>query len=128
MYFQDIFYNVRDFSNEEVEKIFRWAFERSFEYKTDALGLDGTWIQRKLTDLDFETTVEQWKKSKWKHDTIIHRRGYEDWKDNEFFRHRWSLEVGSRYSYNGFDYFIWIHCDEKYVSEIIEEFNLKELS
>ena len=119
-YLYDIFYDVKRLPLETKKEILKWAYERSYNFHVDVLR--GT-KPRQTTNMDFEEGMMYF--SDDSHFVVIYRRGYESWntKDNLY---KWHLEVGFR-TMKDADYFMFIECDEKYVQECVEKFNLKEL-
>jgi hypothetical protein len=117
MYLQDIFYSTNDLSFETKLEILEWAKEHSYDYHIDVLRGG---VARKRTDMDFDEGIQYF--SDDSHFVVIHRRGYDDWNNPNSFN-KWKLEVGFR-TMKAIDYFMFIYCDEKYVDEIVEKFNL----
>jgi len=119
-YFNDIFHNTKNLSLETKKEILKWSYERSNNFQFDVLrGLK----PRETTDKTFEEGMEYFTDDA--HFSVIHRRGYENWNTPNNWN-KWHLEVAFR-TMSSKDYFMFIECDEKYVQECIEKFNLKEL-
>ena len=109
-----------DHNGVDFKDIISWARERSYDIHVDKLDCNIS-MSRQITEVSIDEFLIMMEDEKTTHNTIIHRRGYNE---------RWNLEVGcttfSRKDHQ-VSYFLWIHCDEKYINEIIVEFKLKEL-
>ena len=114
----DIFYK---FDKKQFDEILKYAIENCFDFKIDILKS----FKRETYDLSFDEYFELRKKADFVHDVIIHRKGYDEWKNDEFFKNNWCIEIGSRISSNIGDLFIFIYLKEEKLQELIEKYNLK---
>jgi hypothetical protein len=122
-YYHDIFYKVHELDFETKKKIIHWAFKRKKNWSVDKLDCNES-RSRQSVELSIDGIMSKFNNAA--HFVVIHRRGYEDWKNSEIFDNKWCLEVGFR-TMESPDYFLWIWCDENFVDEIVKEFDLKIL-
>lgn len=117
-YIPDIFYFPEDRSTKTWEEIIRETYDKSKD--TAFHELRG--IRRERIDyMDLEQFIEYWKSDNFKHNVFIHRRGYEEWKnDDEFFSHKWCIEVGVI----AHTYYLFIYLPEEDLEYYIEKYNL----
>jgi hypothetical protein len=115
MYYQDIFYK---FDKEQFADIVKWAVENAYLTRVDIM--DG-WT-RKATEYTPEYYMEQRETSRFIHDVVIYRRGYDYWKAPEHFSTNWCIEIGSCTD----NLYLFVYVDENKLDELINKFNLKE--
>lgn len=60
------------------------------------------------------------------HFSFIHRRGYENWKENSMFPNRWRLEVGFK-TREDEPHFLWLWCNEEHIEGFVAKYDLKPL-
>jgi hypothetical protein len=116
-HYQHIFYK---FNPEQFEDIIKWAKENSFDIKLTELKSD-SWA-RQQADWDLDYFLSQRGKDLFQHDVIVHRRGFEDWKGSEYFKHNWCIEIGSVVG----NLYCSIYVREDKLGELINKFNLEE--
>jgi len=87
--------------------------KKSYEWCVDHM----VGIQRQRIEMDFETILKKLYYDDFLHFVFIHRKGFENWKDDE---HRWCLEIGF---VSGIHY-LWIYIKEKEIPYFVEKYNL----
>lgn len=122
-YHQNIFYDAR-FSLDKKKEICDWAKERCKIWRVDKLDIAESWARQEI-EMSYEDIMKLLNDKC--HFTIIHRRGYEEWKEEPNFETNWCLEVGFSTMGLSPEYFLWVYCDEKYVDDIVREFKLEIL-
>lgn len=118
-FYQNIFYN---FNPEQFEEIVEWSKENNYEHHID-IKENNSWSRVK-TNKTIEDFMKERESSKFIHDIVIYRRGYENWRDNEWFPHNWCIEIGSRIDIKGCDLFLFIYVKDDKLQEMIDKFNL----
>lgn len=116
-FYHDIFYN---FNPEQFEEIVEWTKENSYQYFID-IKENSSW-SRVRANKTIEEFMKKRESSKYKHDVVIYRRGYEDWRDNKWFPHSWCIEIGSRIDVTGGDLFLFIYVKDDKLQEMIDKF------
>lgn len=117
VYYQDIFY---EFNPNQFEDIIKWGVENSF--RIDLTELKSGSAARQKADWDLEYFLSQRGKGHFEHDVVIHRRGYEDWKNSEYFETNWCVQIGSSVS----NLYCFIYLKEDKLEKLITKFNLRE--
>ena len=127
---QDIFYDTSKMGIRMKKTILKDGKSKATAWRVDILDCSKSW-QRKQIDMSFEDIMK--KLDKTSHYTIIHRRGYESWKDHRIFPSdkmsisRWKLEMGFCTMGVGPDYFLWIDLDESFIPYFVKKYNLKTM-
>jgi len=121
---KDTFYDVREMSLEDKINICKEVKELAYEWWVDKLDCSESWARQKI-DMSFEDILD--KLTDGSHFVVIHRRGYDDWKNNrEWFSGNWCLEVGFT-TMKDPSHYLWLHAEEKHIGPITEKYNLKPL-
>lgn len=120
-YYNDIFYRVDDLSLEDKIKIIDKAKELSFKWNVDVLDCAVSWGRQRI-DMSYDNIMKKFNDSC--HFVVIHRRGYEDWKDKEHFDNRWCGEIGFS-TMTGVSNYLWVWLSEENLENLISIFNLK---
>lgn len=87
-YFQDIFYNVNHLKLSDKIELLKYAKNMAFNVEVN----DMPGYHRRKINMPFERMLEYITEKD--HFVFIHRRGYDHWKNNEFFQIKWCIEVG----------------------------------
>jgi len=123
MYVPDIHYNTSHLTLEQKQKICTEAKKVCFEWNADKLDCSKSWA-RQTIEMSFEDILK--KLTDDCHFVFIHRRGYEDWKNNKYFKHTWSIEIGFCTMDKGVDYFLFIYMKEEEKDIFINKYVLEE--
>lgn len=116
-YYPDIFYLPEDNTLQTWESIFDIAVSMSDDVRFHKL----VGFKRQSVYITYEEFKDIWTRSNFKHNVIIHRRGYESWKN--FDNGRWCIEVGGCTN----EYFIFVYLPESVIDILKEKFDLKVL-
>jgi hypothetical protein len=119
-YKPDIFYKVGHLSLIQKSIIIHYAKLGAIDWWVDKLDCSESWARQRI-DMSFNEIMK--KLDEKCHFVIIHRRGYLDDKDKELWK--WKGEVGFTTMGLGVEYYLWIHINEDYLKEMIEEFDLE---
>jgi hypothetical protein len=116
-YQHDIFYNSSELSKNQIRKLFKEAHGLCFNWWVDKHP-EGTRIK---VEWPFEKIIRLFDRTTRKHlhITIIHRRGYENWKHY--------LEIGfctmGRNGKDG-DMFLWIEVDLEHKDNLLQKYGI----
>lgn len=114
IYTPDIFYNNNHLKVDEKKELCREGHNKCFKWWADHM----VGVQRQMIEMEFETILAKLEKSS--HFVFIHRKGYEDWRDKEWFEDRWCLEIG----FNEGIYYLWILIVEDEIPHFIKKYKL----
>ena len=114
IYTPDIFYDNKHLSIDEKKELCREGQDKCYKWWVDKL-VD---IRRQEIEMEFETILA--KLETGAHFVVIHRKGYDDWKNKEWFDNRWCLEIGFSIGI----YFLWILIVEDEIPYFIEKYKL----
>jgi hypothetical protein len=130
-HYQDIFYlKSRDLSPKIWEEICRDAKSKCYSWKVDHMP---SWTRKEI-DLDFDEALK-YLYTETIHFSVIHRRGFENWKNKDTFPGEWCLEISfctmarkkqlptTPIKLEG-DLFVWIYLDEKWIDYFLEKYKL----
>lgn len=117
IYHPDIFYEINDLTLDQKKEICKEAKELSFKWWTDKL----VSIKREKIEVDFDKVLNLL--TPQSHFVVIHRKGYDKWKDKEWFEQNWCLEIG----FNEGVFYLWILVDQKKVPYFVEKYKLKPM-
>jgi len=128
-HFQDIFYDAYKYPLELKKEILKEALDKSYDWHLDYKDDIGSFQRKLIEDATIEDALKYLDEKC--HFVIIHRKGYDDWKDKKWFPNQWCIEIGystiSRREDNK-TYYLFIDIDESYLDYFIEKYNLKKLS
>ena len=116
MHHQHIFYK---FKPEQFLDIVEWGKEKAYMTRVDVLDLNVS-AARQSTNLSIEDFLRIREASHFKHDVVIHRRGYEEWKEKEYFETNWCIEIGSCSDHH----YLFIYVNEEHLEEMVNQFQL----
>lgn len=131
-YFQDIFYlKSRNLSPDVWKEICIDAKSKCKQWNIDDKSTRG----RRTINMSFKESL-LFLNNNDIHFNVIHRRGYENWRNNEYFSNKWCLEIsfctmGIKNMPKNLtikpegDIFLWIYLDESYIGYFLNKYNLK---
>ena len=120
-YYNDIFYDVNSLKLSKKIEIIEDAYSQNYKWWADKLDCNESFSRHKI-EMSFNDVMKKFNDEA--HFVVIHRRGYENNRNNDWSK--WRLEVGFR-TMGGVDYFLWINCDEDLIEDFINKHNLEEL-
>jgi len=121
IYTYDTHYNTSNLTLLDKINICILTQSKCYDWRVDLLK-SGSFAREKV-EMDFVEILN--KLGEKDHFTIIHRKGYNSWKDNDFFDNKWCLEVGFT-TFESPAYYLWIYCKESFVDELVEKFKLEK--
>ena len=117
----DIFYNNKKLSVEEKKELLIDAKNKSYDIQTDILDCNVSWSRQHI-DISFDDILK--KISDGSHFVVINRKGYESWKNTEYFKTSWCLEIGFS-TMQSPSYFLFIYVKEDELEFFINKYNLE---
>ena len=123
MYVQDICYNTSHLTLGQKREICIEAKKVCFEWWVDKLDCSKS-VARQNIEMSFEDILK--KLTDDCHFVFIYRRGYENWKNNKYFKHTWSIEIGFCTMGKGVDYFLFIYMKEEEKDIFINKYVLEQ--
>lgn len=123
IYHQDIFYDIEEKSQKQIDSILKECYDLSYNSWVDILDCSKSFCREKI-DMSFDEVMELKKTTGRPYYVFIHRRGYEKWKTNDFFK--WQLEAGFRLMEKKVDHFLWINCKEECIQPLVSKYKLRQ--
>ena len=117
IYTPDIFYHNDHLNIDEKKELCREGYTKSYDWWADHM----VGIQRQKIEMKFETILAKLEIDS--HFVFIHRKGYEDWRDKEWFNTSWCLEIG----FNSGIYYLWILIKEDEIPYFVEKYKLTSM-
>lgn len=122
-YFRDIFYDTLHLSLAQKKELLKDAKKKSFEWSVDILDCTKSWarqsIKMSFSDILKKLTADSFF-------VVIHRKGYENWKNNPYFPHKWCMEIGF-VTHETPSHFLFVYIKEDVKEFFLNKYNLKEI-
>jgi len=128
-YIQDIFYHTGHLSINEKIKLCKDAKELCYHWHVDILDCSISPCRQEI-DMEFEEILDKLEHTS--HFVFIHRRGFIKDKDkigdkrDLFTQNEWCLEIGFSTMQTGPSYYLWINCEQDYIEDLANKFNLTQ--
>jgi hypothetical protein len=120
-YEPDEFYNTQELTLEQKKEILKDARDLSFNWHVDVLDARKSWARQKI-EMSFEEILK--KLDDDCHFVFIHRKGFKG--EGIALSGEYQLEIGFATMKGEPSYFLFIHCDEKKLSEFLIKYHLEK--
>jgi len=118
-YAPHLFYDITTLTLQQKKELCVEAHSKCYEWKVDKLDCNESWSRQEI-EMSLEDILKMLDNRC--HFVVIHRRGFVDSKDEEWWR--WKLEIGFN-TMKGISHYLWIFLNESEIPYFTEKYSLK---